>query len=137
MLISDTFHASHILPLTPITQQCISWTIIDTHHYHWYSYQWGNLHVYSFCYTLPLRLPSYSQMPLASTFFRLCSNLDNTQHKLMQCHDNDKETSVLCHIQYPRMLEGRIALAVVYHEDPEVLLEEHFQLLKNFPYIHQ
>lgn len=32
---------------------------------------------------------------------------------------------------------GSVALAVVYHEDPEVLLEEHFQLPKNSPYIHQ
>lgn len=57
----------------------------------------------------------------------------------MQGHDSDKEERYLYYATFsiPECWKrGHAALAVVYHEDPEALLEEHFQLLKNSPYIH-
>lgn len=57
----------------------------------------------------------------------------------MQGHDSDKEERYLYYATFsiPECWKrGHAALAVVYHEDPEALLEEHFQLLKDSPYIH-
>lgn len=55
----------------------------------------------------------------------------------MQYHDKEIYIMPYSISQNAAREKWHAAVAVVYYEDPEILLEEHFQLLKNSPHIHK